>query len=90
VRATPRVRWLLLLVLGVAACGDDSGDGTTPGIDAPVEIDAPVGGDTFTSFVIDLVTNQTAGNTDPRPFADFSGLDDPDQDNAGAYTSLFP
>lgn len=82
------------LVLGaalVAGCGDD---GSQPGIDG--SIDSPIDADvdapppvTFTSFVIDLVEHQTADNTDPVPYATFSNLDDPDQNNPAAYSILF-
>lgn len=82
------------LVLGaalIAGCGDDGGQpGTDASIDSPVDADVdappPV---TFTSFVIDLVEHQTSDTTDPVPYATFSGLDDPDQDNPAAYSILF-
>jgi hypothetical protein len=80
---------------GLAACGGDDGGSIT---DAPnpdgdqtdaMDPDAPPAA-TLTTFVIDLVTNQTAGNTDPRPYLDFSTLPDPDGNNPTAYGSLFP
>ena len=69
-----------------AACGDDSphlaGDSGMPP-------DGPNPQATFTSYVIDLVKNQTADNTAARAYDEFSALPDPDQDNATAYSSLF-
>ncbi|MBA3542235.1 MAG: hypothetical protein H0T79_21650 [Deltaproteobacteria bacterium] len=87
----------LMLALFAAACGDN---GTSkqpdggPQIDAPGAIDAPIDGpitpETLTSFTIDLVLNHT-DNTDPRPFADFATLPDPDgqANNTAAYNALF-
>jgi predicted small lipoprotein YifL len=75
-----------LLAAPLAACGDDGGSTNPPDampIDAPPET-------TFTSYVLDLVQHQTAGDTDPRPFAEFSDLTDPDRDNDNAYEALFP
>lgn len=85
------LRWLALAALvATAACGDD---GATTPIDAAtpdaLDIDAPPAV-TFTSYVLDLVQNQTAGTTDPKPFADFATLPDPDADNPNAYEALFP
>lgn len=85
---------VLALTLVAGACGDDSGDGAAtdgrpdsqPDALAP---DAPVAV-TFTAFVVDLVQNQSAATTDPRPFADFATLDDPDSANPAAYAALFP
>jgi hypothetical protein len=82
---------LALAVAAVSACGDDGGHQDTDGsidspIDAPIDTPPEV---TFTSFVIDLVQNQTASNTDPVPYASFSTLNDPDQDNPAAYAILF-
>ncbi|MEO8846567.1 MAG: hypothetical protein ABI591_20080 [Kofleriaceae bacterium] len=72
--------------LTAAACGDDSpfvpddGNGSGSGSGAA----------TFTSFVLDLVTNHT---TDPTPadYSTFKDLPDPDGDtnNGSAYDSLF-
>jgi hypothetical protein len=81
---------VLVLVAALAACGDDirqqpGGDGGgSDGSDAQPPA-------TLTTFVIDLIKNQTADNTAPRPFADFSTLPDPDGDNnnVDAYKSLF-
>lgn len=75
----------------IGACGDDGG---TPAVDAPPMVDAPPDIDapsetTFTAFVIDLVLNKTANDTDSVPYASFSGLNDPDQDNPAAYSVLF-
>ncbi|HVV84485.1 MAG TPA: hypothetical protein VHE35_15560 [Kofleriaceae bacterium] len=86
------LRWLALaaLVTAATACGDDSGNNNTPdaqNIDAAIDAPAEV---TFTSYVLDLVLHQTADNTDPKPFSDFSNLPDPDQDNPNAYEALFP
>ena len=81
--------------LAAAGCGDDTGDGNNPdghntdGPNPDADVDAPRVA-TFTSFVIDLVQNQTAGNTDPRAYLDFADLDDPDLDNPDAYDPLFP
>lgn len=79
------------LALAAVGCGDDTSGDNNPGTDGPspdADVDAPPEA-TFTSFVIDLVMNQTAGNTDPRPYLDFADLDDPDLDNPAAYDSLF-
>ncbi len=82
---------LALALAAVSACGDDGGssgpDGSIDGMpDAPIDAPPPV---TFTSFVIDLVENQPSSTADPVPFAMFSTLDDPDQNNPAAYASLF-
>ncbi len=86
------LRWLALAAMvATAACGDNNTNTTpvdaattdTPDIDAPPAV-------TYTSYVLDLIVNQTAGNTDPKPFADFSALPDPDADNPNAYEALFP
>ena len=83
---------VLALVVALGACGDDlrpgiSGDGG--GSDAPP--DTPPAAN-LTTFVIDLIKNQTADNTAPKAFTDFSTLPDPDGDNnnVDAYKSLFP
>lgn len=83
---------VLALLVVVAACGDgkksdmpDSGMQPTPDAMA----DAPGGETTFTSYVIDLITNQTNGSTQPRPYAEFATLPDPDTGNSSAYQSLF-
>ena len=84
------------LTLGIAACGDDGGggdntDGPRPDADNTdaMDVDAPPAV-TLTSYVIDLVANQTVGNTNPRAYTDFSTLPDPDTDNPAAYNALFP
>lgn len=91
-----RILAALALAIGIAACGDDSGGGDTPDGPRPdadmtdaMDVDAPPAV-TLTTFVIDLVTNQTASNTNPRPYADFSMLPDPDTNNPAAYNALFP
>ena len=75
-----------------AACGDDnpSVQADAPNIDAPP--DTPQQGATLTTFVIDLIQNQTADNTQPVAFDQFSTLPDPDGDNNNltAYSPLFP
>lgn len=86
----PSLRALALgALVATAGCGDDGGTPVTPdaAVDAP--IDAPPTA-TFTSFVLDLVTNQTTATGEARPFEDFSTLPDPDQDNPNAYEALFP
>jgi hypothetical protein len=80
-------RLVIVLAVVLAACGNDN---PTLAPDAPIQPDAPVVNVTFTSFVIDLVKNQTADTTQPKPYSDFSTLPDPDSNNAAAYTSLFP
>jgi hypothetical protein len=91
-----RVLAALGLALAIAACGDDDGGGGNT--DAPnpdgtmtdaMDVDAPPAV-TLTTFVIDLVSSQTAGNTNPRAYADFATLPDPDSTNPAAYSSLFP
>jgi hypothetical protein len=83
---------IAIALAALCACGDDirpqngGGSDSGPGSDAPpVEV-------TLTTFVIDLVTNQTADNTEPKPFSDFSALPDPDgsNNNVDAYKPLFP
>jgi hypothetical protein len=74
------------LGLTAAACGDDSpfvpSDGQGSGSGS--------GSATFTSFVLDLVTNH---GMDPAPadYSTFKDLPDPDGDsnNGSAYDSLF-
>jgi hypothetical protein len=75
----------LALVIGLAACGPDDhlsiGDGGT---------DAGPPSATLTTYVKDLIENHTSDQA-PRPYAEFSGLPDPDGDsnNTTAYGSLF-
>ncbi|MBP8809198.1 MAG: hypothetical protein KBG48_25640 [Kofleriaceae bacterium] len=86
----------LALVGLAAACGDDGTpageDGRPP--DAPMAIDAgidaPPDANTFTTFVIDQIQNQTTATASPVPFATFGTLPDPDVDNPAAYAPLFP
>jgi hypothetical protein len=74
----------------LVACGDNqippSGNGDA-GTDGP-------GASTLTSFVIDLIQNHTADNTQPVSFDQFAALPDPDLNNAdpktGGYSTLFP
>ncbi len=96
----------LVAMLAMSACGDNivpnGGIDAPGGADARVDgttidgnIDAPDGGGpgaTFTSFVIDQITNRTANNTDAVPFTDSATLPDPDlaaTDNT-PYAILFP
>lgn len=87
------MRIAIALVLLAAACGDGKhkpgmpDSGMEPSVDAMA--DAPVEQVTFTSYVIDMVTNGTNSTTQARPFAEFATLPDPDLDNATAYQSLF-
>ena len=88
----------LALLVMLAACGDgfhkgqqpDAGPGT-PDAMADAAVDAPPETVTFTSYVKDLILNQTSGTTQPKPYADFATLPDPDGDNnnGSAYSSLF-
>ena len=84
---------LAVALAPVAGCGDDDDDGDddVPTIDGgTADAGADAGGEpaTFTAFVIDLVDNQTADDTDAVTI-DFA-LPDPDQDNPDAYAPLFP
>lgn len=78
------MKWLVVIGL-LAACHDDH-PGLAP--DAPPDVPPPAA--TLTSYVIDLVVNHTAADTEARPFAEFATLDDPDTANPAAYQSLFP
>ncbi len=86
------MRAAILAVL-LAACG---GGSSKPMPDAPPQPmpdampDAPPQAATLTSYVIDLVKNQTADNTAAKPYSDFSALPDPDTMNGSAYSTLFP
>ncbi len=79
----------LALFVTTAACGDD-GTPADPDANTPdADIDAPATA-TFTSYVLDLIQNQTASNTDSKPFSEVEALPDPDRDNENAYEALFP
>jgi hypothetical protein len=90
------VKTALFLAVALIACSSNSkaqpDSSTPPMIDAPATMpDAPVTAATLTSFVIDLVVNQTASNTPPVAYATFATLPDPDgaSNNLTAYSSLF-
>lgn len=76
----------------IGACGHDGsqlpGDGSGSGgsDDGSGQPTA-----TLTSFVTDLIANQTADNTMPVAYESFASLRDPDGDanNTAAYASLF-
>jgi hypothetical protein len=78
---------LLAAVATLGACGDDNPT-LTPDSGNPMP-DAPNPQANFTSYVIDLVMNQTSDTTSARAYAEFEALPDPDADNATAYASLF-
>lgn len=85
----------LVLGLGLAvvaggACGDDNPSVNDGNNGSDSGIDGPPGGDTLTTFVIDLVKNHNDDAT-PATFGDFQNLPDPDGDNNNvhAYDSLF-
>ena len=90
------MKWLVLVV-ALAACGDGgskklSDAGPTP--DAPMPMpdappDAPMPAETLTSYVIDLVQHHTTATDAPRPYSEFSSLNDPDGSNGSAYAPLF-
>lgn len=74
-----------LVVAASASCGtsdDRSGGGTDDPSDNPQE-------GSFAAFVIDLVQNQTADDTEPVEAAAFAELPDTDEDNESAYSALF-
>ena len=79
---------LAAAVAMLGACGDDNPT-LAPDSSNPMP-DAPNPQATFTSYVIDLVMNQTSDTTTARAYSEFEGLPDPDSDNATAYSSLFP
>ena len=78
------------LLAGAASCGDDGGTPADPDAMEPDDPDAAPPDETFTTFVIDQIANQTADDTNAVPYADFATLDDPDAENPDAYDSLFP
>lgn len=87
-----RIAIVLACLLATAACGDDSPLGPSDGQNPPGDGSGSGSGEaTLTSYVIDLVTHHTVSTEDAKPYADFSGL--PDPDGAGndltAYSSLF-
>jgi hypothetical protein len=51
--------------------------------------DAPMPPETLTSYVIDLVQHHTTATDAPRPYSEFSSLNDPDGSNGSAYAPLF-
>lgn len=73
------------LALVLVACGDD---GSPDPIDPPPPPPPPPAA-TFTSFVIDLVQNQTKNDTAAIASEQFGSLADPDEANPAAYSSLF-
>jgi hypothetical protein len=78
------------LALALASCGGGGGDDDVVTPDASEESpDASPPEETFTSFVIDQIVNQTANDTEPVSYASFATLPDPDLDNPAAYDSLF-
>ncbi|NVB76885.1 MAG: hypothetical protein HOV81_00690 [Kofleriaceae bacterium] len=83
------MRVALALLFALAACGDDA-PAKMP--DGGME---PDGGGmmetTLTSYVKDLILNQTTATAAPKPYSEFGSLPDPDGDanNVGAYSSLF-
>ena len=90
-------RFALVLVVALAACGNDhptvTPDGSGPTADAPNSggSDGGMMPETLTAFVVDLVTNHTTATELPQPYSAFSSLPDPDgsANNTAAYQSLF-
>jgi hypothetical protein len=82
---------IALVAAVAAACGSDHKAPSDAMADAapPPTPDAPASA-TFTSYVIDLVKNQTSNATAPRPYSEFHTLPDPDVGNGSAYAPLFP
>lgn len=78
----------LVLLVALAACGDDA---PTKMPDGGMDADGGTEEMTLTSYVKDLVLNQTTSTAMPRPYSEFSSLPDPDGDanNGSAYSSLF-
>jgi hypothetical protein len=78
----------LALVIGLAACGPDDHLSVR---DGGAGSDAGPPSATLTTYVKDLIENHTMDQA-PRPYAEFSGLPDPDgaSNNTTAYGSLFP
>ncbi|MGE5180801.1 MAG: hypothetical protein ACM31C_02005 [Acidobacteriota bacterium] len=83
----------VVIALLLAACGGGHGKPMpdTPPQPMPDAMpDAPPQPATLTSYVIDLVQHQTADDTAPKPYSEFSALPDPDTMNGSAYAPLFP
>ena len=83
-----------MLVSFAIACGGSKNtlvDGATEQPDAMDDamVDAPPAEATLTSYVIDLITNQTTATAQARPYSEFATLPDPDIGNGSAYQSLF-
>ena len=79
----------LLLVLALAACGDDHLKKAPDAGMADAGIDAPTTPATLTAYVIDLVQHHTTATDTPRPYSEFQALPDPDGSNGSAYAPLF-
>ena len=84
----------MLLVL--AACGDGNKqmmpDGSSePTPDATPDTMDPPQQQTFTQYVIEMVTTQTNATAAPRTYSEFASLIDPDaaSNNLAAYATLF-
>jgi hypothetical protein len=87
------VRLAIALVV-LAACGDGKPKLDMPdsGMEQPVPdamVDAAIEEVTFTSYVIDMITNGTNAQAQPRPYTDFASLPDLDLADPTAYQSLF-
>ncbi|MBA3392140.1 MAG: hypothetical protein H0T89_05820 [Deltaproteobacteria bacterium] len=79
-----RLGIVVALVVAASACStsdDRSGGGPDDPSDNPQE-------GSFAAFVIDLVQNQTADDTEPVEAAAFAELPDADEDNESAYSAL--
>lgn len=88
-----RIAIAIALVV-LAACGDGKPKLDMPdsGMEQPMPdatADAPIEEATFTHYVIDMITNGTSGQTQPRPYAEFATLPDLDLENPTAYQTLF-
>lgn len=79
----------LLLVLALAACGDDHLEKAPTDAGADTAPDAPGTAASLTSYVIDLVQHHTTATDTPRPYSEFESLPDPDGSNGSAYAPLF-
>ena len=78
------------LGLAASACGGDNPYVPSDGQGSGSGSGSGSGAATFTSYVIDLITNHSSDQT-PASYADFKDLPDPDGDNnnGSAYDSLF-